>query len=431
MEIFKGYRGTARNIGERVEAEESLRLAKEAADRANRAKSEFLSSMSHELRTPLNAVLGFGQLLEINPKEPLSAAQREYVGYILKSGDHLLGLIDQVLELAKIEVGRAELTLKDVAPRRMIGECLALVRRPADERGIILVDRSDRGDLPDIHTDDMRCRQLLLNLLSNAVKYNRDGGQVTVGCVEQADGMLRIEVSDTGEGIPADKQDQLFQPFNRLGRESGDVEGSGIGLTITKQLAELLGGRIGFESEAGCGSTFWVDLPLTAGKTLDGTRTAPPAATPKGRSRTIGSAKRTILYVEDNPANLKLMEAIVRLVPNLEMLAAPNAELGLDLAKKHGPDVILMDIGLPGMDGFEALKRLRRSKRTRTIPVIALTANAIREDIERSLEAGFRRLYHQTDQNRRGPGEHRGGPDRRPVSRSPLSHQPSAKLGRR
>ncbi len=253
----------AMDITERTRAEE-LRAAKQQAEAANRAKSEFLSDMSHELRTPMNAILGFAQLLQHNPKEPLRPSQMEYVQQILKGGAHLMKLITEILDLAGIEGGKVALAIDDVAPRETFDECLALTQTLADQQGVTLVDGSAGRELPTVRADPTRFKQVLLNLLSNAVKYNRDGGGVTLGCTETAGGMLRVSITDTGPGISPQMQDQLFQPFRRLGAESTEIEGTGIGLTITKRLIELMGGRIGFESEVGRGSTFWIELPLAA-----------------------------------------------------------------------------------------------------------------------------------------------------------------------
>ncbi|MFQ5619336.1 MAG: ATP-binding protein [Rhodospirillales bacterium] len=378
----------AMDITERTRAEE-LRAAKQQADAANRAKSEFLSSMSHELRTPMNAILGFAQLLEDNPKEPLRPPQNEYVQQILKAGRHLLDLINEVLDIAGIEGGALALTIDDVAPRQVLAECLDLARTLANRHGIALVDGAADRKLPAVRADATRFKQAVLNLLSNAIKYNRDGGRVTLGCKPTAGGMLRVSIADTGLGISPQKQGQLFQPFRRLGAESTGIEGTGIGLTITKRLIESMDGRIGFETEVGRGSTFWIELPLAADKPAgEGAVTARQYSPTEG-PRTAEARGHTMLYVEDDPADRKLMAEIIGRVPNLTMVSADSAETGLELATERRPDVIVMDISLPGANGFEALKRLREIEHTRPIPVIALTANAMPSDREMGAEAGF------------------------------------------
>ena len=374
------------DITERRQAERALRAAKEEAEAANRAKSEFLSRMSHELRTPMNAILGFGQLLEYNPTEPLSEVQKRHVEYILSGGRHLLGLIDEILDLARIESGRFELSMEDVSLRAVIDECLSLTRTSADEADVELVDRCARETAVCVRADYTRTKQVLLNLLSTAVKYNRRGGTVTLRDRLNGSGRLRVEVVDTGVGIPPEKRGELFLPFTRLSAEGSGVEGTGIGLTITKQLVEQMGGRIGFESTVGAGSAFWFELPASGAGAPPGAPGAVEAPQPTAAARGF----RTILYIEDNPANLRLMESIIKRIRGITLLTAKEAERGIALAREHVPAVIVMDINLPGLDGFEALKRLRRSKKTRAIPVVALSASAYPRDIERGLQAGFR-----------------------------------------
>jgi len=379
------------DISSFIESQTSLLRAKEEAETANRAKSEFLSSMSHELRTPMNAILGFAQLLEYNPEEPLSTTQKSSVDLILKGGNHLLELIDQVLELSKIEAGKLSLNVDRISARNVIGEGLQLIQSRADRDGIRIIDQSDKENLPLLWTDGMRLTQVLLNLLSNAVKYNRKGGTVILSCQEMPNQMVRISVADTGWGIPLDKQNNLFMPFERLGREAGNIEGTGIGLTITKQIVELLGGHISFESEEGKGSVFSIDIPVSEQQDVD-TVTGNTAAPTDRKVDVPGKAgsQYLVLYIEDNPDNMQLMEMIIGRVSNTRLLTAFNAELGLDLAKREKPDLILMDINLPGLNGTEALKQLQAMTETKGIPVLAITAAAMNKEREAGLKAGFR-----------------------------------------
>lgn len=364
-----------------------LRQSQEAAEQANQAKSEFLSSMSHELRTPMNAILGFGQLLEHNPAEPLSKAQSEHVQHILKGGDHLLELIDQVLELSKIEAGKISLSIENVNSIDNIEECLAMVGNQAKGRNIELEFSPPDFDLPSLQTDYNRFKQVLLNLLTNAIKYNSEGGKVTVSVSLAENDFLRISVADTGYGIPLEKQEGLFEPFNRLGREAGEIEGTGIGLTITKEIVELLGGQIGFESEENVGSAFWIELPQSDEQSVDGTDQQTEAI--QGISAETSTSSGVVLYIEDNPANIRLMEAIIERLPDLSLKSAHTAELGLDMARDIHPDIILMDINLPVMDGIAALNRLRANDQTKDTPVIAISAAAMPNEIERGKAAGF------------------------------------------
>jgi hypothetical protein len=380
------------DISELKEAQENMRLAKESADAANRAKSEFLSNMSHELRTPMNAILGFSQILESDPDRPLDEVQRASNRHILKAGEHLLVLINEVLDLVRVESGDLSLSIEDVVPTKVIESCVTLARSLADRRGIDVSDRTEGRDLPTISADFTRCKQVLLNLLSNAVKYNRPGGRIVVDAEQTGDGMLRLSVADTGPGIAEQHLEEVFEPFTRLKTVShDDTEGTGIGLTITKRLVELMGGRIGLQSALGQGSLFWIELPLAKSDGAAPKPTAAPAAPAVvDETPAAAPAARTMLYVEDNPASVLLMERIIQRVGHLDLLSAHTAELGLEIAEARRPDLIVMDVNLPGMSGIEAMVRLRANPDTREIPVIGLSANAMPSDIKHGLAAGFR-----------------------------------------
>ncbi|MCK5444365.1 MAG: PAS domain-containing protein [Rhodospirillaceae bacterium] len=381
--------GVVMDVTNRKAAEEGMRLAKEEADQANSAKSDFLSSMSHELRTPMNAILGFGQMLEYNPKEPLTGAQKESVDHIMKGGQHLLELINDVLDLAKIESGKTDLSIEDISISEILDECLSLITPMADARGIKIIVEDGVSKSGHIRADHTRFKQSLLNLMSNAVKYNREKGSITIDCKPTLDDMLHISVTDTGEGISSDDFEDLFAPFNRLSAENSDIEGTGIGLTITKQLIERMNGHIGVRSEVGKGSTFWIKLPLAEEKHFDTVASGPKALDQVVKQ--LPDISGTVLYVEDNPANLQLMELIIDRVDGLSMISAHNAELGIELAKSKKPNLIILDINLPGMDGFQALKRLTALEEIKNTPIIALSANATSKDIEKGIKAGFRK----------------------------------------
>ncbi|MCH8134359.1 MAG: response regulator, partial [Proteobacteria bacterium] len=370
-----------------------LNEARLEAERANRAKSAFRSSMSHELRTPLNCILGFAQLLELSEAE-FDSKQKVHIRHILSSGEHLLNLVTDVLELHTIEEGRMSLKFDHVSADEVIEDCLNQIQFRARESEVQLIDgRKAQETLPRLWTDATRLKQLLLNLLSNAIKYNEEGGTVTISCSEMPGNMLRICVADTGAGIPLDRRKDLFTPFERLGRETGPIEGSGIGLSIAKRLIELLSGNIGYDSEVGKGSTFWVDIPLSQEQDLAGgdVESVVSAAPEQLTSPMEESNSRVILYIEDDPDNQSLMGHILARMPEfkIELLTAHNAELGLDLARKHRPDVVLLDINLPGMNGIDAVQKLKLMQETKAIPVIAISADATPQAIEGAMQHGF------------------------------------------
>ena len=365
---------------------EELILAKATADQANQAKSAFLSSMSHELRTPLNAILGFAQLLATEMVPATSEQKHEFAEYILKAGRHLLVLINEVLDLAKVESGNLLLSLEPVTLSEVMHECRNMIEPLANKRGVQVVFPLDQ----DLHVtaDRTRLKQVLLNLLSNAIKYNRERGSVIVSHNVVGPERIQITVQDTGAGLAAEQLQQLFQPFNRLGQETGGEDGTGIGLVVTKRLVELMGGQIGVSSTVGIGSVFWLDLKSTAAAsyTLKG---ANDKHTLQIAPASAEGSLHTLLYVEDNPANLKLIQEVIAFRKDLYLLTAADGHLGLELAREHQPEVILMDINLPDLSGNEVLLMLLNDPRTSHIPVIALSANAMHKDIEKSMSLGF------------------------------------------
>jgi PAS domain S-box-containing protein len=392
--VLQGVFAAARDVTERQrdaqalqETNVELERAKSAAEKANQAKSDFLSSMSHELRSPLNAILGFAQLME-SSEPPPTDSQEENIAQILQAGWHLLKLINEVLDLAVIESGRVSLSEEPVSLAEVMWECQAMMEPEGQHRGISLT--FPRFETPMfVSADRTRLKQIVINLLSNAIKFNKERGTVIVACDASTPGRVRISVQDTGAGLPTDKLEQLFQPFNRLGHEApGGVAGTGIGLVVTKRLAELMGGELGVESVVGVGSTFWCELDSSAApqplvERRDAAILDLPAPAPSGASL------HTLLYVEDNQANMKLVQQLVARRPDLRLLTAVNGTLGIHIARTSQPSVILMDINLPGMSGVEALKVLREDPATAHIPVVAISANAMPRDIARCLDAGF------------------------------------------
>jgi len=355
---------------------------------ASAAKSEFLSSMSHELRTPLNAVLGFAQLLERDRKQPLSQRQQERLAHVLHGGEHLLRLIDDVLDLSRIEAGRITISCEPVVVRDVLAEVATTLEPMAARAHIKLEIAPVSADLLRVVADRTRLAQILMNFGSNAIKYGKSGGRATFEATGNA-GSVRITVIDDGIGIPADQRDKLFEPFQRAGQETGPIEGTGIGLVISKRLAGLMQGTVGFTSDAGRGSRFWVEIPTYRATSADLTATQHAIAALSPLTAT--GARHKVVYVEDNPSNIAFMRELVEDLASVELLTAPTAEIGLPLIRAHQPAVVIMDINLPGMSGFEAVNQLRTWPETRTIPVVGLSAAALLKDTTRAKDAGFYR----------------------------------------
>jgi hypothetical protein len=368
------------DVSEITKTQKLLLEAKEEAERANQAKSMFLSQMSHNLRTPLNAIIGFAQILDLYQTVPLDTEQLEYIQHIMEAGQHLLELINDVLNFAKIEAGRIEITHDDVNIHNLLQQLIGLIAPLAAQRNVA-IHYQESNDSLTLVADAMRLKEVLLNLLSNAIKYNRKGGYIDLRYHISTGNNCRIYVKDNGIGLSHEQQ-HLFQPFERLGAETSNIEGTGIGLAICKRLIEAMNGKIGVDSLQGEGSTFWIELPLGHQQTTEFVSTVSTVHNLKVKCN-------SVLYIEDNAVNLSLMEVFFLGQENITFLQATHPLQGLELAKKHQPDVILLDIQLPDMDGFEVFQRLKADAVTKNIPVIAVSAYAMPQDINKALQVGF------------------------------------------
>ncbi|MEY2546210.1 MAG: hypothetical protein QOG48_1327, partial [Verrucomicrobiota bacterium] len=376
----------AHDVTQRQRAEEALREAKDAADRANRAKSEFLSRMSHELRTPLNAILGFSQLLE---RQSPTETQRSRLGHITSAGRHLLDLINEVLDISRIESGRMQLSVEPVCLAHILAETLELIRPLAAERSIELCAPDKIDNEWHLLADRQRIKQVMLNLLSNAVKYTPENGRVAVSADLLGEKQTRIVVSDNGPGIARENLSRLFTPFDRLGAEQSEVQGTGLGLALSQRLMQAMGGSIGVESDPGRGSTFWIELSR-AESPLRRTGSAPVKSSATANGQSPNGPKRTVLYIEDNVSNLTLIEQIVAEQGDIDLITAMQGRLGVDLALRHAPDLILLDLHLPDMPGWDVLAQLQAHEATRNIPTVVISADATTQQIQRLLAAGAR-----------------------------------------
>jgi PAS domain S-box-containing protein len=370
----------SRDVSESVEAERALQLAKEEAEQANIAKSEFMSRMSHELRTPLNSVLGFAQILQMELESP---EELEMIGYIVRSGGYLLELINEVLDISRVESGSIAVSLELVPVKALVGECIEMVSGESAVAQVEIIDECESAPL--VRADPQHLKQVLLNLLTNAIKYNRAGGTVTLSS-RAASGRVRLSVTDTGPGIAPELHERLFAPFDRLDADARGIEGTGLGLALSKGLMEAIGGSIGVESTTGAGATFWLELPLATTSDDYSEVARDVASSPESDA----AASATVLYIEDNIGNVRLMERLMAHRPNVQLITTLEGSVGVELARQHCPDLILLDVHIPDLSGYEVLQRLHGDERTASIPVVMLSADASQEQIRRFTDAGVR-----------------------------------------
>jgi signal transduction histidine kinase/CheY-like chemotaxis protein len=385
-----GVVSTIWDVTDDVEKETELKEARLLAEAASTAKSEFLSSMSHELRTPLNSILGFAELLQRDKKAPLTEAQKGKLEYVLKGGEHLLRLIDDILDLSRIESGRVMVSLEPVGVAEVLAEVRSTLAPMAARAGITLTVEPLPPDLPEVIADRTRFSQVLINFGSNALKYGKRGGHTTLTVSMTQPKIVRVSIADDGIGIPEEHQDKIFQPFHRAGQETGPIEGTGIGLAISKRLAELMRAEVGFESTPGKGSMFWIEFPTREASRAE---TDADAALPALEGSVFGGegADYTIVYIEDNPSNIAFMQGLVSELARVTLVCAPTAEVGIEIVRARRPHAVIMDINLPGMSGYDATRKLREWPETKNIPIVALSAAAMVDDKRRAEQAGFYR----------------------------------------
>jgi PAS domain S-box-containing protein len=379
--------GNIRDITERKNTEKELMIAKESAEKSSHAKSEFLSRMSHELRTPMNAILGFTQLMTMDTASELTDLHKENLKRVSSSGNHLLELINDVLDIAGIESGNLAISINtfDIFP--IVNNVILDSKSLADKNGISIDHQEIQEDACFANVDSLRFKQVVINMLSNAIKYNKPNGSIVISYEKQNNGRMRLGIQDTGHGIPDDKKNRLFKPFERFDVDAESIEGTGIGLTISKKLIELMNGTIGFESTLGKGSFFYIDFPI-CDKIPFSTQVEKNSDTTE--SSLTKSHKKKILCIDDIPSNMALVEQILFHRQHIKLLSASNALDGIEIASAETPDLILMDIQMPGIDGLTAFKKLQAINETADIPVIALTADAMDGDVEKAMAMGFK-----------------------------------------